>query len=78
MLLKPLNKHEWEYCLLSKGRSRSSPPYLCHVGIGLEEDRTDTSFTSVSSRPKFFSLGVCNYHSQPGHFGRIIIVYTTL
>ena len=27
---------------------------LCLVGIGLEEDRTDTSFTSVSSREQSF------------------------
>jgi len=45
----------WCECLLSKGRSRSSPPYLCPVGIGLEEDRTDTSFTSVSSGDRSFS-----------------------
>ena len=41
----------------NRGRSRSLPPYLCPVGIGLEEDRTDTSFMSASSRrPKFFSF----------------------
>ena len=35
---------------------QSLPPYLCPVGIGLKEDRTDTPFTSVSSRDRSFSL----------------------